>query len=107
MSLIPGQTVVVDHGSIFGTVLDFPSEERVRVEWEGGYRAVYFVDEVRTRAGALHHAHRLIVRIAKELGEVGLMDAMEQAAAYVERAAQQAEAADAVRGISPRAEVTR
>jgi hypothetical protein len=90
---------VILPGNVFGTVVDFPSEERVRVTFSVGY-GVYYLDEVRTRAEALHSARYLLTRIANDLGDLGLMDAMEHAAAYVERAAQQADAADAVKGLA-------
>ena len=97
--LIPGQSVILP-GNVFGTVVDFPSEEKVRVRSQGDLAYVYYLDEVKTRAEAMHSARYLLTRIANDLGDLGLMDAMEHAAAYVERAAQQADAADAVKGIS-------
>ena len=99
--LIPGQSVILP-GNVFGTVVDFPSEDSVRVRYQGHSLAasVYYVDQVQTRAETLHSARYLLTRIANDLGDLGLMDAMEHAAAYVERAAQQADAADAVKGIS-------
>ena len=98
--LIPGQSVVLP-GNVFGTVVDFPSEERVRVRFlTRDATTVYYADEVQTRAETLHSARYLLTRIANDLGDLGLMDAMEHAAAYVERAAQQADAADAVKGLA-------
>ena len=96
--LIRDQQVVLP-GNVFGTVVDFPSEERVRVRWSTG-TSVYYIDEVKTRAEALHSARYLMTRIANDLDDLGLMDAMEAAAVYVQRAAQQADAADAVKGLS-------
>ena len=97
--LIPGQSVVLP-GNVFGTVVDFPTEDRVRVKLASLAITRFYTDEVQTRAEALYAAHRLLTRIANDLGDLGLMDAMEAADAYVERAAQQADAADAVKGLS-------
>ena len=97
--LIPGQSVVLP-GNVFGTVVDFPTEHRVRVRYATVASSVFYADEIQTRAEALYSAHRLMTRIANDLGDLDLMDAMEAAAAYVERAAQQADAADAVKGLA-------
>ena len=98
--LMPGQTVIVS-GNLYAKVIDFPREDRVRVALGAGkHSQIYYLDEVKTRAEALHSARYLLTRIAADLDDLGLMDAMEHAAAYVERAAQQADAADAVKGIS-------
>jgi hypothetical protein len=91
---------VILPGNVFGTVVDFPREHRVRVRYATAETNVYWDDEVRTRAEAMYSARYLLTRIANDLGDLGLMDAMEHAAAYVERAAQQADAADAVKGLA-------
>ena len=97
--LIRGQAIIL-HGGARATVIDFPNEEQVRLSYSSGATTIAYCDEVRTRSEALHHYHHMTAQIARELDDLGLMDATEQAAAFVERAAQQADAADAVRGLS-------
>jgi len=97
--LLRGALVVTPMGA-FATVVDFPDEERVRVCYTTGGATVLYQHEVRTRAEALRHWNHMTALLARELGDQGLEDATEQSAVYVERAAQQCDAADAVRGLS-------
>lgn len=93
-------TRVVFHGGAQGTVIDFPDDNRVRVAYTTGGVTIRDEHDVRTRAEALRHWHHMTTQLARDLDDVGLQDAMEQAAVFVERAAQQADAADAVRGLA-------
>jgi len=99
MRFIPGQKVVLP-GGVFGTVVG-GDEFGTRVSSSpGGAVSRYQTYEVKTRAQALFHWHHMTTQLARDLGDQGLEDAMEQAAVWVERAAQQCDAADAVRGLS-------
>jgi len=97
--LIRGTKIVFDGGAQ-GTVVDFPDEDRVRIAYSTGGVTVRHQHEVRTRAEALRHWHHMTAQLARDLGDVGLEDCVESSAAFVERAAQQCDAADAVRGLA-------
>lgn len=101
---MPGQRVVLAASGAPATVVDFPSEDRVRVKFPSPFTPEQTIVveryEVRTRASMLYHCRAVMAVIAADNGDTELADASDQMAALVIRAANRCDAADAVRGLS-------
>lgn len=97
--LRPGQKVVLQDGSIVRVVnLEGPEDNlMVRVQWPVGGTSAHYVDEVRTRAGALYHYAQVLKNLADDIGgEAGieLRDYIHSLATSVYQAGKVATAAD-------------
>lgn len=94
---VTGQQVYVD--GEFATVTAIYRGGAL-VMFSDGTELNYVDTMIRTVAEALTHARYILTRTANHLGDVPLMDALEHAAPYIERAMQQCDAADAVKGLT-------